>query len=99
MHCRFDITKLTPFKRHFVLGMGVLRSYISRFIRPSKLIRDKYPNHPKSYKFENLVSIGEAEKRIYRYSGVSNVYTFLHAYFEGVEFYDAKQYVNLKNEG
>ena len=32
-------------------------------------------------------------------SGVSNVYTFLHADFEGVEFYAARRYVNLTKEG
>ena len=36
---------------------------------------------------------------IRRDSGVSNVYTFLHAYFEGVELYDASRYVNFTKEG
>ena len=72
---------------------------IPRSIRPSNLIREKYPNYLKSHKLENLVLIAEAEKTIWINSGVSNVYTFSHAYFEGVKFYAARRYVHLKNEG
>ena len=50
-------------------------------------------------KLENLVLIAEAENTIKTNSSKSNVYTFLHADFEGVEFYAARQYVDLKNEG
>ena len=43
--------------------------------------------------------IAEAENMIRRNSGVSNVYKFLHAYFEGVNFYPARRYVNLTKKG
>ena len=36
---------------------------------------------------------------IQRNIGVSNVYTFSHSDFKGVEFYAAKQYMNLTQEG
>ena len=43
--------------------------------------------------------IAEDEKTVCRNSGVSNVYIFSHADFEGVEFYAARQYVHLTKEG
>ena len=74
-------------------------SCISRFIHPSALIRKKYPNRAKTHKLANLVLTGEAEKMIRRNSGVSNMYTFSHADFKGVEFYAARQRVLLTREG
>ena len=67
-------------------GEGGIEIFISCFIRPSKLIREKYPNLPKTRKLENLVLIAEDEKKIRRNSGVSHVCTFSHADLEGVEF-------------
>ena len=40
--------------------------------------------------------MAEEKYTIWINSGSSNVYTFVHAYFEGVEFYDARWYVHLK---
>ena len=77
---------MTPYQRHISFGEEGLASYISWFIQPGKPIRDKYSNRPKTHKLENLVLIAEDAKKIRRNSGVSNVYTFLHADFEGVEF-------------
>ena len=76
----------------------VFQSYIARFIHPSKPIRDNYPNHLKSHNINNLVLIAESGKTIRITSGVSNTYTFLHADFEGVDFYAARRYVNFKKE-
>ena len=47
------------------------------------------------YKVKKLVLIAEAEKTIQGNIGVSNVYRFLRADFEGVEFYAARWCVNL----
>ena len=54
-------------------GNMSLAIYILRFIKPSKPIREKYPNHLKTHKLENLVLLAEDEKRIRRNSGVINV--------------------------
>ena len=43
--------------------------------------------------------ISEEERKIHRNSGVSNVYTFYHADFEGVVFFVTRRYVHLTNEG
>ena len=43
--------------------------------------------------------IVDDEKKICINRGLSNVYTFLHAIFGGVEFYAARQYVHLTKEG
>ena len=49
-------------------------------------MREKYPKCPKTHKVENSVLIAEEENKIHINSGVSNVYKFLHADFEGVSF-------------
>ena len=77
-------------------GDGVLVICILWFVHPSKHIRENSPNRPKFQKFKILVLIEESENTIWRISGVSNVYTFSRAYFEAVEFYTARRYVNLK---
>ena len=86
-------------KKSLYFGKRSLGICISRFIHQSKMIRDKYPNCPKSHKIDKLVLIAEAKYKIRRNSGVSNIYTFLHAYFGGVEFYATRKYVNLTKEG
>jgi hypothetical protein len=45
--------------RHLRSGVGGVGSCISRFIHPSKPIRDKYLNRPKGHKLENLTIIAE----------------------------------------
>ena len=52
-------------------------------------------NHPSSYKFNNLVLISEDENTIRKNIIVGNVYTFLHAYFESVEFYAIRMCMNF----
>ena len=47
------------------------------------------------YKLDKLVLITEAENTIRINRDVSNVYTFLHPYFGGVDFYAARRYVHL----
>ena len=56
---------------------------ISLSVHLSKPISDKYPNCLRSHKFNNLALVAEAKNTIGRNSGVGNVYTFLHATFEG----------------
>ena len=85
-------------KKSPYFGKGVLVSCISQFIHSIKSIRENSLNRPKSHKLENLVLIVEAKKMIWRNSGVRNVYTFSHAYFEGVEFFAARRYVHLTKE-
>ena len=43
--------------------------------------------------------IAVAKKTIWKNIGVSNIYTFPHADFEGVEFYATGIYVYLTKEG
>ena len=64
-----------------------IKSCISWFIHTSKPIRKKYPNYPKMHNLEKVLLISEDENKIWRNSGISNVYTFSHADFKGVDFY------------
>ena len=91
--------KVDTMPKTLCFGKGGLASCIPWFIRPSKPIREKYKNCPKTHKLENLVLIAEEENKIQINSGVSNVHTFSHACFGGVEFYAARKYVHLTKEG
>ena len=82
----------------FLFGKGDYASCVLQFIHLRKPIREKYPNRLKYYNFENLVLIAEAKNTTRKNSDVSYIYTFLHADFEGVEFYAARRYVNLTEE-
>ena len=42
--------------------------------------------------------IAEAENTTRKSSVISTVYMFCHSYFEGVEFYDARRYVNVTKD-
>ena len=85
-------------KKSLCFGEGGLASCTSWFIRPSKHIREKYLNCPKTHTIESFVLIAEAKNTIRRISSGSSVYRFLHADFEGVEFYPARRYVSLTKE-
>ena len=90
-HCKFDTIPNT-----LCFGKGFLQRCISHFIHPIRPIREKYMNCPKSHKFDDLVLIVGSKhiiQRISRNSGVSNAYTILHEYFEGVEFYDVRKFI------
>ena len=56
-------------------------------------------NHPKTHNLDNLVLIDKNKNKIRRNSGVINIYTFLHADFEGVEFYAVRRSFHLTKEG
>ena len=80
-------------------GKGDLKICISRFIYPSKPIGDNYMNFLKMHKIKKLVLIEDAKKTIKKNGGVSNVYMFLHADFEGVKFYADRKHEHLKKQG
>ena len=82
LHSRHHKVDTVP--KIFVFGKRGLISCISLFFYPIKPIAEKYPNHPKSHKFYNLVLIAEDLKRIHKNSSVSNVYTFSHVDVKGV---------------
>ena len=84
--------------RSFCFGKEVLQRCNSLFIHPSKPIWDKYTNFLKMHKLKTLVLIEEAKNTIRRNSCVSNVYSFWHADFEGVEFCAVIQYVCLQKK-
>jgi hypothetical protein len=65
----------------------------------SKPIRDKYLNCPKGHKLENLTIIAEGNKNLGRGAGLARVYLFSHCNFPDVEFYAARQYFHITEEG
>ena len=86
-------------KKPLFFGKEGLAICISLFIHPSKPIKKKYPKRPKTHDLDNLVLIMKVENTIRINIGASNVYIFLHADFEGIEFYAARRYVHMTKEG
>jgi hypothetical protein len=71
---------------------------ISRFVHPSKPIREKYPNAAKGHKLEGVILIAACEKVIRRNTAPAAVYSFSHPDFPDI-FYAARRYVHLTEEG
>ena len=80
------------------LQYGVV-SCMSRFIHPSKPIREMYPNRPKDHKLEDLILIAESEISIQRSGGLAKVYIFSHLNFPDAIFSAEKRYVHMTLEG
>jgi hypothetical protein len=80
-------------------GVGGVATCISRFVHPSKPIRDKYLNREKGHKLDNLKIIALQEKVIRRGAPAAKVYIFSHDDFPDQEFYASTRYVHLTQEG
>ena len=81
-------------------GVGAIASCISRFIHPSKPIREKNPNRQKGHKLEGCIIIDQVEKTIKRGSEKPiPCYTFSHPDYDGIIFYASRHYVHVTTEG
>ena len=59
-------------------GVGEQGECISRFIHPSKPVRDTYPNRPKGHKVLGLIFIGQEIKVIRHGTEPVGVFNFRH---------------------
>ena len=81
----FDMTK----KKH---GVGAVCRTFMRFIHPSKLIRDKFPNSTHQQKLGELIAIRQEVKTVNR-----NV--MRHNLWPNQELYSVKMWVKVRSEG
>ena len=80
-------------------GVGAVASVMSKFVHPSKPIRDKYPNRPKNHKLQGVV-LEEVDVKVVRWGANEIlVFVFTHFYFTDQQFYSAKQYIHVIKEG
>ena len=72
---------------------------MSKFVHPSKLIHDKYPNQPKNQKLQGIILVEVDAKVMRRGSNAIMVFVFTHFDFPDGQFYAAKIYIHVTQEG
>ena len=80
-------------------GVGAAGECISQLIRPSKPVRDTYPNSPKGHKVLGLILVGQEMKVIRRGTEPVDVFTFRHEDMPNEVMYAAKRCVHVNVEG
>ena len=80
-------------------GVGAVASVMSKYVHPSKSIRDKYPNLPKNHKLQGVVLVEVDAKFVRRGPNAIMVFVFTHFKFTDQQFYAAKQYIHATEEG
>jgi hypothetical protein len=79
--------------------VGAIAWAMSKFVHPSKPICDQYPNQPKNHKLEGIILLREDDKVVRRGTDPIPVFLFRHKDFPDKEFYCARQYVHVTQEG
>ena len=80
-------------------GVGAVASVMSKFVHPSKSIRHNYPNRPKNHKLQGVILV-EVDANILRQgANAILVFVFIHLVFSDKQFYAAKRYIHVTQEG
>ena len=79
--------------------VGAIAWAMSKFVHPSKPICDQYPNQPKNHKLEGIILLREDDKVVRRGTDPIPVFLFRHEDFPDKEFYCARRYVHVTQEG
>ena len=80
-------------------GVGAVASVMSKLFQPSKPVRDNYPNRPKNHKLQGVVLVEVDIKVVRRGANAILVFVFTHFDFPDQQFYAAKRYINVTEEG
>ena len=80
-------------------GVGEQGGCISRFVHPSKPVRDTYPNRPKGHKVLGLIFIGQEMKVIRSVRKPVEGFTFRHKDMPNKILNSVKRYVRVTVEG
>ena len=90
---------MSPNLPNICAGVGSVGSVMSKFVRPSDPIRDKYHNWLNKYKLQGVILLEEDVKVVRQDAGAIPVFVFTHAILPRQQFYSAKQYIHLNQEG
>ena len=90
---------MSPKLSNLRAGVGTVASLMSKFVHPSKLICDKYPNWPKKHKLQGAVLVEVDAKAVRRGANAILVFVFTHFDFPNQKFYAAKPYNHVTEEG
>jgi hypothetical protein len=80
-------------------GVGAVAWVMSRFVHPSKPLRDQYPNRPKNHKLEGIILLREEDKVVQRGTEPVPVFLFRHEDFPNKEFYFVRRFLHVTQEG
>ena len=94
---RFDRMSLKSLKLRS--GVGAVALVMSNFVHPSKSIHHKYPNPPKNHKLQGVILVEVDAKVVRRGANTIMVFVFTHFDFPDEQFYAAKRYVHVTQEG
>ena len=79
--------------------IDVVASVMSEFVHPSRSIRHKYPNQLKNHKIEGVILVEVDAKVVRRGAHAILVFVFTHFDFPNEQFYAAKRYIHVTQEG
>jgi len=79
------------------MGTGAVVSILSKFVHPSKEVRDKYPVRAPTHRLEGCIVVREAIKTINRREQSSIVFT--HDDFPNVALYACSKHLKIVEEG
>ena len=80
-------------------GVGAVASVMSKFVHPSKPIRDKYPNWLKKHNLHRVVLVEVDTKVVQRGANAIMVFVFTHLDFPDQKLYAANRYIHVNEEG
>ena len=80
-------------------GVGAVASLMSKFVHSSRSIRHKYPNRPKNHNLQGVILVEVDAKVVWRGADAIMVFVFTHFDFPDEQFYAAKRYIHVTQEG
>ena len=80
-------------------GVSAVASVMSKFVHPSNLIWDKYPNRPKNHNLQGAVLVEVDAKVVRRGDNAIIFFVFTNFDFPDQNFYAAKRYIHVTKEG
>ena len=80
-------------------GVGAVASVMSKFVHPSRSIRHKYPHRTNNHKLEGFILVEVDAKVVRRGADEILAFVFTHFDFPDKQFYAAKRYIHVTQEG
>ena len=80
-------------------GVGAVASVMSKSVHPSSSIHHKYPNRPNNHKLQGVILVEVDAKVVRRGANAILVFVFTHFDFPDEQFYAAKRYIHVTQEG
>ena len=90
---------MSPKSLKLCADVDAVASVMSEFVHPSRSIRHKYPNRPNNHKLQGVILVEVDTKVVRRGANAIMVFVFTHFDFPDEQFYAAKRYIHVNQEG